>query len=57
MICLNYEAHNFFKLINDSLSIYMYLACIFIFVSDNIYIEVDTGYKDLKDAFVIGQSW
>ena len=35
----------------------VYLACIFILSSDNIYIQVDTGYKDLKDAFVIGQSW
>ena len=34
-----------------------YLAHVFIFTSDNIYIQVDTGYKDLKDAFVIGQSW
>jgi len=28
-----------------------------ILLPDNIYIQVDTGYKDLKDAFVIGQSW
>ena len=27
------------------------------FVVDNIYIEVDERYKDLKDAFVIGVSW
>jgi len=29
----------------------------YLFQPYNIYIEVDTGYKDLKDSFVMGQSW
>ena len=28
-----------------------------LFVSDNIYLEVDPLYKDLNDAFAIAQSW
>ncbi|XP_073252581.1 uncharacterized protein [Porites lutea] len=29
----------------------------YLFKPYNIYIQVDARYKDLKDAFVIGQSW